>query len=308
MPGFAKFPAAHACLTGARSCARAGTCMRTLRAEGGGGCVLERCTVNNLLQVVLLGVIEGVTEFLPISSTGHLLIAEKLGLGQRSEVFNIVIQAGAILAVTVIFWRRLWAIATGLRDPKNRSYALKLVVAFLITAVLGVVVTKLGFELPETVTPIAWALMLGGLVIMLAEWLAAKKPPQSEITWPVAIVVGLAQIFAGVFPGTSRSGATIFAAMLSGTSDRKVAAEFSFLLGIPTMYAASGYALLKQSKLGFGEENWTDLGIAFAVSTVTAFIVVKWLMRYIQTHTFNVFAVYRVVLGILLLALLPSGS
>jgi undecaprenyl-diphosphatase len=265
-------------------------------------------SVNNLLQVILLGVVEGVTEFLPISSTGHLLIAEKLGLGQRSEVFNIVIQAGAILAVTAISWPKLWSLLTGLAEADNRSYVLKLGVAFAITAVLGLVVSKLGFELPETVTPIAWALIVGGLVVFLAEWLAAKKPAQSEITWPVAIVVGLSQIVAGIFPGTSRSGATIFAAMFAGTSDRKAAAEFSFLVGIPTMFAASGYALLKQAKLGFGAENWGDLGIAFGVSTLTAFVVVKWLMRYIQTHTFNAFAVYRIVLGVALLLLLPSGS
>jgi undecaprenyl-diphosphatase len=264
--------------------------------------------VNNLLQVILLGVIEGVTEFLPISSTGHLLIAEKLGLGQRSEFFNIIIQAGAILAVTVIYWQRLWNLLTKLGEPENRSYALKLTVAFLITAVLGLIVTKLGFELPENVTPVAWALILGGFWMLAAEWTAARKPLTTEITWPVAIVVGLAQIVAGVFPGTSRSGATIFAAMLSGTSDRKAATEFAFLVGIPTMYAASGYALLKQLKLGFSGESYGDLAIAFAVSTVTAFVVVKWLMRYIQTHRFTVFAYYRIALGVALLLLLPSGS
>ena len=113
--------------------------------------------MNNLIQVVLLGVIEGITEFLPISSTGHLLIAEKLGLGQRSEMFNIVIQAGAILAVTVIYRRRLFELLTGLAQPEQRDYLLKLVSSFLITAVLGLVVAKLGYELPETVTPVAWA-------------------------------------------------------------------------------------------------------------------------------------------------------
>ena len=264
--------------------------------------------MNNLLQVILLGIIEGVTEFLPISSTGHLLIAEKLGLGQRSEFFNIIIQAGAILAVTFIFWPRLWQIATNLSDPDNRDYALKLTVAFLITAILGLVVAKLGFELPEHVTPVAWALIIGGFWILLAEWIAAKKPQTTHITWPVAAVVGLAQIIAGVFPGTSRSGATIFAAMLSGTGDRKAATEFAFLVGIPTMYAASGYALLKQLKVGFSGEDYGDLTIAFVVSTVTAFVVVKWLMRYIQTHRYTVFAFYRIALGVALLLLLPSGS
>jgi undecaprenyl-diphosphatase len=263
--------------------------------------------VNNLLQVILLGIIEGVTEFLPISSTGHLLIAERLGLGQRSDVFNIVIQAGAILAVTAIYWRRLWGLASGLAAAENRDYALKLGVAFAITAVLGLIVAKLGFELPETVTPVAWALIIGGIWILLAEWLAAKQPDRTQITWPVAVIVGLAQIVAGIFPGTSRSGATIFAAMLSGTSNRAAATEFAFLVGIPTMFAASGYALLKQWKVGFGSEAWTDLGIAFVVSTITAFVVVTWLIRYIQTHRFTVFAFYRIALGVALLLLLPSG-
>jgi undecaprenyl-diphosphatase len=264
--------------------------------------------VNNWLQVVLLGVIEGVTEFLPISSTGHLLIAERLGLGQRSELFNIVIQAGAILAVTVIWWPRLLELFRGLAQPEPRDYTLKLTAAFLVTAVLGLVVAKLGFELPETVTPVAWALIIGGFWILLAEWLAAKREPNAHVSWPVALIVGLAQIIAGIFPGTSRSGATIFAAMLSGTNDRSAATEFAFLVGIPTMYAASGYALLKQAKVGFGDEDFGAMAVAFVVSTVTAFVVVKWLMRYIQTHRFTLFAYYRIVLGVALLWLLPSGS
>jgi undecaprenyl-diphosphatase len=270
---------------------------------------IERTSrLDNLLQVTLLGVIEGITEFLPISSTGHLLIAEKLGLGQRSELFNIVIQAGAILAITVIYWRRLLELLTGLGDPARRSYVLKLATSFGITAVLGLVVAKLGYELPETVTPVAWALILGGLWIFVAEWLASKKEERSEISWTVAVVVGLAQIAAAVFPGLSRSGATIFAAMLLGTSDRKAATEYAFLVGIPTMYAASGYALLKQLKAGGAAESMSDVGLGFVVSTVVAFVVVKWLMRYIQTHRFTAFAVYRIALGLALLLLLPSGA
>ena len=265
--------------------------------------------MNNLLQVVLLGVIEGVTEFLPISSTGHLLIAEQLGLGQRSEVFNIGIQAGAILAVTVIFWNRIWGLLSSLGDPTQRDYAGKLGVAFAITLVLGLLAKELGFELPEKVTPIAWALIVGGLWIVAAEWFAKRQTPRSEIGWLTAGLVGLSQIGAAIFPGTSRSGATIFTAMFSGTSDRKAATEFSFLLGIPTMYAASAYAISKRLSQGTVlDENWLDLGIGFAVSTITAFVVVKWLMKYIQTHTFNVFAVYRVLFGVALLLLLPSGS
>lgn len=264
--------------------------------------------MSNWLQVILLGVIEGITEFLPISSTGHLLIAERLGLGQRSELFNIVIQAGAILAITILYWKRIWDILSKMREPEHRDYGLKLLTAFLITAVLGLLVKKLGFELPETIAPVAWALIIGGFWMIAAEWLAARKEPNSKVSWPVAIIVGVAQIIAGVFPGTSRSGATIFAAMLSGTSDREAATEFSFLVGIPTMYAASAYALLKQLKAGEVHENWTDVSIAFVASTITAFVVVSWLMRYIRTHTFNVFAVYRIVLGVALLWLVASGA
>lgn len=265
--------------------------------------------MSDLLQVILLGIIEGITEFLPISSTGHLLIAEHLGLGQRSDVFNVVIQAGAILAVTLIYWKRLWSLAVNFKQPENRDYALKLMLAFLITGVFGLVIKKLGFKLPETVTPVAWALIIGGIWIIAAEWLAAKKPDQTQITWPVAIIVGLAQVVAAIFPGTSRSGATIFAAMLTGTSNRAAATEFAFLVGIPTMFAASGKLLFDVAKHGnVAQENWSDLGIAFVVSTITAFVVVKWLLRYIQTHRFTLFAVYRIVLGVLLLMLLPNGA
>ncbi len=255
---------------------------------------------------VLLGVIEGITEFLPISSTGHLLLAEQL-LGARSDAYNIVIQAGAILAVTLIYWRRLVGLVTGWGDPVNRDYLLKLLTAFGITAVLGLVVKKLGFELPETVTPIAWALVIGGIWMIWAESVADKQPDSIAITWRVAIAVGIAQIVAGMFPGTSRSGATIFAALLLGTSNRAAATEFAFLVGIPTMYAASGYALLKEFSDGAGTEDWTGMGIAFVVSMITAFVAVKWLLDYIRTHRFTAFAIYRIVFGAVLLGLAWAG-
>ena len=264
--------------------------------------------MNNLLQVVLLGIIEGITEFLPISSTGHLLVAERLGLGERSELFNIVIQAGAILAVTLIYRKRLWLLLTNLDEREHRDYALKLTFSFVITAVLGLVVKKLGFELPEQVAPVAWAFIVGAFLIVLAERWAKNQAQNADVSWLVAGVVGVAQVLAGVFPGTSRSASTIFTAMLAGTTDRKAATEYSFLVGIPTMYAASGYALLKQFKDGGFHENFVDVGIAFAVSTITAFIAVKWLMRFIQTHTFNAFAVYRLLFGVALLLLVPSGT
>lgn len=257
------------------------------------------------LNDILLGVIEGITEFLPISSTGHLLLAEHW-LGARSDTYNIVIQAGAILAVTLIYWRRIAGLFANWRAAENRDYLLKLAIAFVITAVLGLVVKKLGFELPSTVQPIAWALAIGGLWMMLAEYFAAKLPDSAAVTLRVAIAVGIAQVVAGVFPGLSRSGTTIFIAMLVGTSNRAAATEFAFLVGIPTMYAASGYELMKS--LGEGGEDWGALGIAFVVSTATAFVAVKWLLIYIQTHRYTAFAVYRLLFGGLLLGLGAMGT
>lgn len=252
-------------------------------------------------STIVLGIIEGVTEFLPISSTGHLLIAEHW-LGARSDTFNVVIQAGAILAVTIIYWRRITSLVVGWREPENRLYAGKLLVAFLITGVIGFIAKKLGFELPKTLEPIAWALIIGGFWMIAAEWFAARKEDQSEVTWTVAIVVGIAQMVAGIFPGTSRSGATIFAAMLVGTSNRAAATEFAFLVGIPTMYAASAYEIYGQIKHGgVGHEDWSALALGFVVSTITAFITVKWLLGYIRSNRYTVFAIYRIIFGLALL-------
>ncbi|MCX7513397.1 undecaprenyl-diphosphate phosphatase [Frateuria sp. STR12] len=265
--------------------------------------------MSDLIRVILLGIIEGITEFLPISSTGHLLIAEQLGLGERSDLFNIGIQAGAILAVTLIYWKRLWQLLTQWREPANRDYLAKLTVAFLITAVLGFTAVKLGFTLPDTVTPIAWALVIGGLWMLGAEAVAARQPDRSEVTWTVAVLVGIAQMVAGIFPGTSRSAATIFAALLAGTSNRAAATEFAFLVGIPTMYAATGYELLKVVKNGGAvHEDWSALIVGFVVSAIVAFAAVKWLLGYIRTHRFTPFAIYRIALGAALLVWLPAGG
>ena len=262
--------------------------------------------MGNLVSVFLLGLIEGITEFLPVSSTGHLLIAEHW-LGARSDTFNVVIQAGAILAVVFIYRERLWQLASGLARRENRDYAGKLALAFLITGALGFAVTRLGFKLPERVAPVAWALLIGGLWMIVAEWFAAKRADDARVSWGVAILVGLAQVVAAIFPGTSRSAATIFVAMLAGTSNRASATEFAFLVGIPTMFAASGYEWLKQLKQGEVHEDWGALILGFVVSAVTAFIAVKWLLRYIQTHRFTVFAIYRIVLGTAILLFLPQG-
>lgn len=263
----------------------------------------------DLLKVILLGIIEGITEFLPISSTGHLLIAERYGLGTRSDLFNIGIQAGAILAVTLVYWKRIWQLLTRWGDADNRAYLFKLATAFAITAGLGLVAVKLGFKLPEAVTPIAWALVVGGIWMLAAEGLAARLPERSEVTWRVAILVGVAQMLAGIFPGTSRSAATIFAAMLFGTSNRAAATEFAFLVGIPTMYAATGYELMKAlHDPAAPAEDWTALAVGFVVSAIVAFAAIKWLLGYIVGHRFTPFAIYRIVFGVALLLLVPAGT
>ncbi len=264
--------------------------------------------MHDLINVILLGIIEGITEFLPISSTGHLLIAERW-LGARSDLFNIGIQAGAILAITLVYRQRLWQLLTRWREPTQRDYLAKLGLAFLITAVLGFVAVKLGFKLPETVTPIAWALIVGGVWMLAAEHVAARMPERSEVTWKVAVLVGVAQMLAGLFPGTSRSAATIFAAMLFGTSNRAAATEFAFLVGIPTMYAASGYELLRVLQHGGAQhEDWTALAVGFVTALFVGFVTVKWLLRYIRSHRFTPFAWYRIALGLALLAWIPMGS
>jgi undecaprenyl-diphosphatase len=256
--------------------------------------------VINLLQVLLLGIIEGITEFLPISSTGHLLIAQHW-LGRRSDLFNVAIQAGAILAVVVIYWRRLWDLALHFSRSENRDYVFKLAAAVAITVVGGFVAKQMGLELPDTVAPIAWALILGGFAIFAIEAYARRQQPSAVLTWKVAFWVGLGQILAAVFPGTSRSAATIFAAMLSGMTSRPAAAEFSFLVGIPTMFAATAYEAFDLYQSGHvADESWTELGIGFVVSAVVAFIAVKWLLRYVQTHSFTPFGWYRIALGLLL--------
>ncbi len=280
--------------------------------------------MDTLLAALLLGIIEGVTEFLPISSTGHLLLAERW-LGARSDLFNIAIQAGAILAVVVVYRERLlqlaWSflgrsgpragVAAGATvpglDQPPRDYALKLGAAFAVTAVLGLLVKKLGWQLDDAVAPIAWALVLGGAWMLLAEHFAAKRASvlgeRARITWTVAVLVGIAQVVAGVFPGTSRSAATIFVALLFGVTSRAAATEFAFLVGIPTMFAATGYELVDLLRHeGVGGEDWAALGIAFAASAITAFVAVKWLLRYIQSNRFTAFAIYRFALGAALLA------
>ncbi|HNS20184.1 MAG TPA: undecaprenyl-diphosphate phosphatase [Sedimentisphaerales bacterium] len=265
------------------------------------------------IAVIVLGLIEGITEFLPVSSTGHLLLAECafkewLGLPHRSDLFNTVIQCGAVLAVVVLFTHRVKQMLFEWRNPAVRRFLFKLAAAFLITGVGGVILKKKGLELPETAGPVAWATLIGGFVIFAVERWVKGRTPQEEMSWVSAIVVGLAQLLAAAFPGASRSGATILAAMAAGTS-RKSATEFSFLLGIPTLLSAGVFQIVDawQNAQAQGvemTENWGQLAVAGIVAAVTAFVVVRWLLRFVQSHTFVGFGWYRIGLGLLILVVL----
>lgn len=249
------------------------------------------------LIAAILGFIEGLTEFIPVSSTGHLLIAEHW-LGHQSQLFNVVIQPAAALALIPIFWTKLTRIFFGLDDPANRDLVLKLMTAFAITVGGGIVMKKLHVALPKELAPIAWATLIGGLVIFAVEAVNHGSQKSKHVTWTVAVAFGVAQLIAIAFPGASRSGTTIMLAMLLGLA-RPAATEFSFLLGIPTLFAAGGKELLDVWKDNAVAANvdWAAIGIGALASFVSAFIVVKWLIRFVQTHSFNGFAIYRVLLG-----------
>lgn len=256
------------------------------------------------IQAIILGIVEGITEFLPVSSTGHLLIAESLMKCPQSDAFNVLIQIGPILAVTLVFRKYIVALITGLREPAIRDELLKLAVCFALTCAGGLVAKKLGMELPETVLPIALATLIGGGVIVWIERRARHKVLSSTVTWGVVVAVAAAQLLAAVFPGTSRSGATVLAALLLGLS-RPAAVRFAFLVGIPTMFAAGALQLKDTISAGQATDLVTPSAItAFFAATVTAWMTVVWLLRYVQTRTFVPFAWYRIGLGITLLALM----
>lgn len=260
--------------------------------------------MTDWLTATLLGIVEGITEFIPVSSTGHLLIAEHW-LPHQSDLFNIVIQSGAVAAVLPLFWPRLRQFFFQWREPATRDMLLKIFAAFALTCAGGYIIDKKHVKLPEQLTPVAWALLIGGILFLLVEFWLRGKSSRSEITWTIAIAVGLAQLLAAVFPGTSRSGATILISLVLGMS-RPAATEFSFLVGIPTMFAAGALKIFKalHHPVVPVHENWTNVFIATVVAAIVSFIAVKWLLRYVQSHTFNGFGYYRIALGILILVAL----
>lgn len=267
-----------------------------------------------LLKAVILGIVEGLTEFLPISSTGHLILAESLlgFTGQKAEAFAIIIQAGAILAVVWEYRVKIFGVVAGLgHDPKARRFVLNLFIAFLPAAIVGLIfIKKIQAALFKPV-PVALAFIIGAFVILWVEHrikTGQARPPRidsiDDMTWLDALKVGFAQMF-GIIPGTSRSGATIIGGMLFGLS-RKAATEFSFFLAIPTLFAATGYSLWKERD-SLVAADVPLLGVGLVVSFISAFFCVRWLLRYISTHTFVVFAWYRIAFGIVVLITAYTG-
>jgi len=264
--------------------------------------------MSDWFTIVLLGVVEGITEFLPISSTAHLLITEHW-LPRQSDLFNIVIQSGAVIAVLPLFPERLHQFFFQWREKASQDYALKILLAFAITGVGGLGLEKGGFKLPEHLAPVAWAMVLGGLAFLLIERLMRGHVPKGGVTWLMAAVAGAGQLIAAMFPGTSRSGATILLMLMLGLS-RRDATEFSFLVGIPTMLAAGGlkiFQALHHPAAGAAPERWDLVLLGFVISGLVSFLAVRWLLRYIQTHTFVLFGWYRIALGAVIFLLLFAG-
>jgi undecaprenyl-diphosphatase len=259
------------------------------------------------LVALILGIVEGLTEFLPVSSTGHLIVAGSfLGYtGERAKVFEIVIQAGAILAVCWEFRARLIGAVAGLRsDRVAQRFVVNLIVAFIPAAVLGLLFAKAIKRHLFAPLPVALAFIVGALVILWVERRMRIAPSRvriddvDDMRWPDALKIGIAQAFA-LIPGTSRSGATIIGGMLFGLS-RPAATRFSFFLAIPTLLAACAYDFLRNRAL-FSVQDLQGLAIGFVAAFAAAFLCVRWLIRYVSRHDFVPFAWYRIAFGLLIL-------
>jgi undecaprenyl-diphosphatase len=269
--------------------------------------------VTLALKALIMGIVEGLTEFLPISSTGHLILAGSLldFTGDKIKVFQIAIQAGAMLAVCWEFRVRIANVIAGLfSDAKAQRFVLNLLIAFAPAAALGFLFSKNIKAVLFAPLPVALAFIIGGLIILWVERRNKKNPRAARVesvddmTALDAFKVGVAQAFALV-PGTSRSGATIIGGMLFGLS-RKAATEFSFFLAIPTLFAATIYSLYKDRAL-LSAADIPLFGIGTIAAFVSAFLCVRWLLRYISTHDFTIFAWYRIVFGFVIIVSAYSG-
>jgi len=250
----------------------------------------------DMIQAVIIGIIEGFTEFLPISSTGHMIVASKfLGIEESAliKAYEVIIQFAAILAVMLIYKEKI--------SIKKIDLWIKLLVAFLPLAIVGFIF-KDQIKSLFTVHTVAWMFIIGGLVFLVVEYFYQEKERHSndveKVSMMQALWVGLAQIFS-LIPGTSRAGATIIGGLLSGM-DRKTSAEFSFLLAIPVMAAVSGYDLLKHYQ-EFAHANWGAFVIGFVVAFVVAYATIKLFLAFLQRFTFVSFGIYRILFGMLLL-------
>ena len=266
-----------------------------------------------LIKAAIMGVVEGLTEFLPISSTGHLILAGAL-LGfddDKAKVFDIAIQTGAILAVILVYWQKIRDTLVALPTQRQaQQFALNVLIAFIPAVVLGLLAGKAIKAHLFTPVVVASTFIIGGFIILWAEKRQANAATAPRILdvdqmrWQDALKVGLVQCFAMV-PGTSRSGATIIGGMLLGLS-RKAATDFSFFLAIPTLIGAGAYSLYKERAL-LSMEDLPLFGVGLMFSFLSAWLCVRWLLRFIATHTFNGFAWYRIVFGVIVLATSWSG-
>ncbi|HVC11844.1 MAG TPA: undecaprenyl-diphosphate phosphatase [Burkholderiales bacterium] len=263
-----------------------------------------------LLHALILGIVEGLTEFLPVSSTGHLILAgDLLGFDDaKAKVFEIVIQTGAMLAIVWEYRARFGRVLAGVTtQPAARRFVVNIAIAFMPAAVLGLAFEHAIKARLFNAVPVALAFIIGGFVILWAERRNHRTRVEQvdDMTWKDALKVGFAQAFA-LIPGTSRSGATIIGGMLFGLS-RRAATEFSFFLAVPTLVAAGAYDLFKHRAL----LSASDLGM-FAVGSVAAFaaafLCVRWLIRYVATHDFRPFAWYRIAFGLVVLWTAYSGA
>ena len=263
-----------------------------------------------LAKAAIMGIVEGLTEFLPVSSTGHLILTGSL-LGftdDKSKVFDIAIQTGAILAVVIVYWQRLSSAVAHLGDSAAaRRFVGNVAIGFLPAGVIGFLAYKSIKAYLFNAPVVATAFIVGGLIILWVERRASLRVRINEVEdmSPLdALKVGFVQCL-GMIPGTSRSGATIIGGMLLGLS-RKAATDFSFFLAIPTLVGAGAYSLWKERAL-LSMADLPLFGVGFAVSFLSAWLCVRWLLRYIATHNFVVFAWYRIAFGIVVLATAWSG-